>query len=48
MLQSNMNKLAFNFEEQKSKITRLKKYTSQMSILFVEDYTTPEISNNIF
>jgi|FLOH01.1.fsa_nt_gi DNA-binding response OmpR family regulator len=38
MLQLNMNKLAFNFEEQKSKITRLKKYTSQMSILFVEDY----------
>ncbi|MEA2073182.1 MAG: response regulator [Campylobacterota bacterium] len=33
-----MNELLMNFEENKTKIKELKKYTSQKSILFAEDY----------
>jgi len=33
-----MNNLVLDFEKNKSKIIRLKKYTSNMSILFAEDY----------
>ncbi|MCD4667524.1 MAG: response regulator transcription factor [Sulfurimonas sp.] len=33
-----MDNLVLDFEKYKSKILRLKKYTSQMSILFAEDY----------
>jgi len=40
-----MNNLILNFEKSKSKIIKLKQYTSNMSILFAEDY--PELHESI-